>query len=84
MKLDEKALQLKHDKKYKSQFGCDAKWVGRMLGEIITDMVEKNIKVTPELLELQQFLRVKGNTRISNRNRSLWKNKNEEVKWIGE
>ena len=81
MKLSRKAIQLTLDNNYKSGFGCDAKWVGTMLDEIIGDMGDKKIKILPELLELKQHLRHKGNSRLDNGDGSLWLKGDEEFVW---
>ena len=78
MKLSEKRIGLCNDDSYGSGFGCDAKEVGNMLDDILDEMEEQDIKILPELLELKQHLRFKGNTRRENGDKSLWEDKTEE------
>lgn len=54
---------LEQDDKFKSGYGVDAKWVGNALDDILFYMDEHNIRIIPELQELKQFLRFKGNSR---------------------
>jgi hypothetical protein len=81
-KLDEKAIQLRHDENYKSGYGCDAKWVGNILDEILFEMEEKKMEVPRVLVELKQHLRFKGNDNPSDLR--LWKSKAEQITWQGE
>ena len=72
MKLNESLIGFKRDDNYLSGFGCDAKWVGNTLDEILFEMEERDIKIPKELLELKQYLRHKGNTRLEDGDFSLW------------
>lgn len=81
-KLDEKAIQLKEDNNFKTGLGCDAKWVGNILDDILFEMKLKQILFPEVLMELKQHLRFKGNDNTSNF--KLWKTKDEQVVWADE
>jgi len=78
MKLTKQLIGLRRDDTYLSGYGCDAKNVGNMLDEILDEMEEQKIKILPELLELKQYLRFKGNSKLENGDSSLWEGEVKE------
>ena len=63
------------DSNYPSGFGVDAKNVGNALDDILSKMEEYEIEILPDLIELKQYLRLKGNSKREQHDLSLWKEK---------
>lgn len=63
---------IESDKKFPSGFGVDAKNVGSALDDVLCYMQKHNIRIIPELYELKQYLRLKGNSLREQGNDKYW------------